>query len=195
MNDEAKQNLGVSADDGAVTRHVGPPNFSETPNSIELMLATIIIVAKTISGVLIYSIFIFVLLQVLMRYVFSLPLYWVEEFVKFQMSYLITIGAAAALVRNLHPRLSIITSLVPDRYQLPYELFLRIPTIALSIVFVFVGYNYALVNDWNSPALGVSYYWAYLSIPIGGIFIFIVLILDSINIVIFRRSFLANTQL
>lgn len=142
---------------------------------------------------LVYGIFAILLMQVLYRYVFSLPLYWVEELAKYMMVYTTMVGAAIAYRNEGHPRLTFLYHKIGRPGVLWYELALRVPVAAFLIVLVKVGYGYADVNSWiTSPGLQVSFFWPYMAIPIGAGCVLFVLLVDSLDIILHRRSWLMD---
>ncbi|WP_138471727.1 TRAP transporter small permease [Poseidonocella sp. HB161398] len=160
-------------------------------NGLERCLIRFCQVLDYLMSALIFAIFAILLLQVLSRYVFNLPLYWVEELAKYMMIYVTMIGAAIAYHREGHPRLTILYHRFGEPGRLWYELALRVPVAVLLGVLVKVGYGYAESNSWiTSPGLQVSFYWPFMGIPIGAACVLVVLALDSLDILFHRRSWL-----
>lgn len=144
---------------------------------------------------LVFGIFAILFLQVLYRYVFSFPLYWVEELAKYMMIYVTMIGAAIAYRREGHPRLTMIYHAIGTPGVMWYELVLRIPVALFLAVLIHIGLGYAEENSWiTSPGLQVSFFWPFMSIPIGAGCVLFLLALDSLDILLFRRSWLMDVN-
>lgn len=162
-------------------------------NGIETVLVLLCKVLTYLLSALAYGIFAVLFAQVLYRYVFSLPLYWVEELAKYLMIYVTTIGAAVAFRKEGHPRLQILYQAIGTPGRLWYELALRVPMALFLGMLVTVGYGYAQTNAWiMSPGLQISFFWPFMAIPIGAGICLVVLALDSLDILLYRRSWLMN---
>ena len=165
--------------------------MSGQDNVIEKILKGFIKSCNLLLSVFILFIFIFLFLQVLLRYVFHLPLYWVEELVKFMMIYVSTIGGAVALYREGHPKIIIFYQSIPEKARMYYEVFLRLFMMGFALVFLVAGWKYALSNWWMcTSAMEIPYFWPFLAMPVGGLCIFFILLMDNLNILIYKRSFL-----
>lgn len=162
-------------------------------NLIEKALIIGYWVLDKVLSIMLLTIFALLFAQVLFRYVFSMPIYWIEESVLYLMAYTTMIGCASAYRRYLHPQLVI----VYDRFKLPalfwYELLLRVPVMALMFVFTWHGYRYALANEWmKTSGLEISFFWPFFAVPLGGGITLLALLLDSLDIILHRRSWLMN---
>ena len=160
-------------------------------NVIERILKVILKGANAFLSIFILFIFGFLFLQVLLRYVFHLPLYWVEELVKFMMIYVSTIGGGTALFRAGHPKIILFYDSLPRKVKPYYEVFLRLFIMGFSLIFLVVGWNYAMGNWWmTTSAMEIPYFWPFLAMPLGGFITFLILFLDSLDILIYKRSYL-----
>ena len=111
--------------------------------------------------------------------------------VKFMMIYVSTIGGAVALYKEGHPKIILFCNSLPKKARLYYEVFIRLFMMGFAFVFMVVGLNYAIGNWWMcTSALEISYLWPFLAMPVGGLFIFLILLLDNMNIIIYKKSFL-----
>lgn len=165
-------------------------------NGLERIMVCFSQILNYLLSALVFGIFSILLLQVLYRYVFSLPLYWVEELAKYMMIYITMVGAAIAYRKEGHPRLSMIYHAIGRPGVIWYELVLRIPVAVFLIVLITVGLGYAETNSWiKSPGLQISFYWPFMSIPIGASCVLFLLVLDSIDILLFRRSWLMDVNM
>ncbi|MDR2390568.1 MAG: TRAP transporter small permease [Planctomycetota bacterium] len=162
-------------------------------NRIERILIFLFRGVNFLLGVMLLALFVMLFAQVLFRYAFSLPLYWVEETVLYLMVYITMLGCASAYRRYLHPRLVIIYGRFHPPRLFLYELILRLPVLMLMAVFVWYGYRYAAVNEWmRTSSLEISFFWPFFGIPFGAAVTLLALILDSADIIAYRRSWLMN---
>ncbi|MDR1179633.1 MAG: TRAP transporter small permease [Spirochaetales bacterium] len=82
-------------------------------------------VVKIIEKIAVFSflgICIMVFTQVLARYLFSSPIYWAEEFTLSVFSWVAFIGAALALRKSRHARITLLTSRMPDALRVKVEI-------------------------------------------------------------------------
>ncbi|SDJ39204.1 TRAP transporter small permease [Salipiger marinus] len=171
-----------------------PP--SPLPRSpVEHVLDLLDRLARGVLSLMILGIFGILLAQVLMRYVFSAPLYWAEELAKYLMVYVTSIGAAVAYRHYGHPRLMIVLGQLGPRAALWYDLVLRIPVAVFFVYFAHTGWTYAWANEWmTTPGLNVSFFWPFLAIPVGAGLVLAYLAFDTLNILIYRRSWLMEPE-
>ncbi len=164
-------------------------------NRIELLLIHINNIVEKILALFVLAIFFFLFLQVIFRYVLGLPLYWVEELVKYLMIYTTTIGGAIAYRRYGHPSIVIAYNAIGLPKRMYYEILLRLPVMGLMGVFTVIGYQYARANEWmTTSGMEVSFFWPFLGIPIGGGLILLVLVLDTADLLFYRRSWLMDVN-
>ena len=162
-------------------------------NLIERVLIVLYKVIDLALSIMLLSLFAMLFAQVVFRYLFSLPLYWVEESVLQLIVYITMLGCASAYRRYLHPQLVIIYGRFKPPWLFAYELLLRIPVFALMYVFTVYGYQYAKVNEWmRTSALEISYFWPFFGIPLGAGVTLLALTLDTLDIIFYRRSWLMN---
>jgi len=95
-------------------------------NRIERILRFTIEQLNKLLSALILLISLFLFMQVLFRYVFHFPLYWVEEVVKYLMIYVTTIGGGVAFYDSGHPRIIVFCNMLPQKIRPYYEIALRI---------------------------------------------------------------------
>ena len=91
---------------------------------------------EIISSGLLVAIVVLLLAGVISRYVFSLPVVWIDEVASLCFLWLAMLGSAIALDRNEHLRLTLFLHMLPERVQRFVEAFalLVIATFLLSLV-------------------------------------------------------------
>lgn len=158
---------------------------------IERLLEGIDVLLRLVLSGMVFGIFAVLFAQVMCRYVFSLPLYWSEELAKYLMVYVTTIGAAVAYRNYAHPHLMIVTAMLTGSWLKWYDLVLRIPILIFFSVFAYVGWHYAVSNEWmTTPGMQISFFWPFFAVPLGAAAVLVYLVLDTANILIYGRSWL-----
>ena len=123
---------------------------------------------EIISSALLVAIVVLLLAGVTSRYVFSLPVVWIDEVASLCFLWLAMLGSAIALDRNEHLRLTLFLYMLPERVQRFVEAFalLVIATFLLSLVAP--AFDYAM-EEWyiTTPALEVPNTFRAAAIPFG----------------------------
>ncbi len=121
-----------------------------------------------------FSMAILVAVQVFCRYILNSSLFWSEELARYMLVWLSFLGATVAYYRNLHPGVDTLTSRLPALGKRISSLLVHIITMALSIIMIISGTQFAwFVRMQISPALSINK-WIILSvIPISGTILFI----------------------
>lgn len=112
-----------------------------------------------------------VLLQVFFRFVIKNSLPWSEELARYIMIWLVMLSAGLAFDQNSHIGVDFIVDYITNpgfkKVVKVFSYFL----IGLFCVFI-ISWGYRLadsVSVQKSPAMRISMFWPYLSIPVGGI--------------------------
>ncbi|MDT8861008.1 TRAP transporter small permease [Alkalihalobacillus sp. MEB130] len=124
---------------------------------------------------------IFISMQVYARFVSGQSLAWSEEASRFLMVWLILLGTGIASKRGELMAVEIL----PDSVSLKLQKLIKVVVHCISILFfsilVFYGWELAKgVAIQTAPGIGISMFWAYVSVPVGAIFV----ILNTINSII-----------
>ncbi len=129
------------------------------------------------SAVLMVSIVVLLLAAVLSRYVFANSIVWIDEVVSTAFIWLTMIGAALAMHRNEHLRLSLMVDKLPARAQPYVHAFALTAVVAFLVALLPSAVEYAQ-EEWfiKSPALNLPNTYRVASIPFGlGVMLLIVL--------------------
>jgi tripartite ATP-independent transporter DctM subunit len=109
-----------------------------------------------------------ILVNVASRYVLSMPIIWADEIASLSFLWLAMVGAALAIDRNDHLRLTIFLHLFPERLRA------FVGTLALLLVAVFLvvmlrpAFEYAYEESYvTSPALGLPMTYRAAALPFG----------------------------
>lgn len=109
--------------------------------------------------------------QVLLRYVFGTALFLADELARYLLVWLGFLGGSLGLRAGAHIGVEVFCLLLPARGQRAAALVASTLIGAFLVVLTVMGA--ALLPDQFSqlsPGLGISMFWPYLAIPVGGFF-------------------------
>jgi len=142
--------------------------ITDLEQAVRRQLSALIMPLEVLSALLMIVIIGLLLTAVLTRYVFSQPLVWVDEIVSLSFIWVTMIGAALAMHRNEHLRLTIVVERLPKAWR-PY-----VQGFALASVgaFLIALIPYALEytqEEWviRTPALDMPNAFRVAAIPFG----------------------------
>jgi C4-dicarboxylate transporter DctQ subunit len=117
---------------------------------------------------------IIIILQVLLRYVFLYSLSWSEEVARYLMIWASFLGAGLAVKYGLHIGVEYVINLLPRGPKRAVGFAAKFSILFFLILFTVGGLQVAwALRDQDSPALLFSMFYAYLSAPVGGVFMII----------------------
>lgn len=147
-------------------------SFFAIARAIERVLDAFLLIAL---AVMLGSIFI----QVAGRYLFNAPPSWTEEVARFLIVWVTMIGSAAMLRRRGHIAVSVAVD------ALPWRLALAVGWLRDALILIMAGalanYGYAfavLGGRRESAALEIPMFYPFLAVPVGGVLIALLLLLD-----------------
>lgn len=109
-----------------------------------------------------------VLLAVVLRYVFNDPITWGEEFIVGLFTWMVFIGAAAALRSNMHIRIDVIGPILRNPRMNWLNTLTVLIGLAIIVTMLVASYDYVLQEVVvESPMLGVSKGWFAMAMPTG----------------------------
>ncbi|MGK7376949.1 TRAP transporter small permease [Planococcus sp. 1R117A] len=129
------------------------------------------------AAVLLIAVSLLTLLQVIMRYFFSLPLPWVEEAARYLMIFMIFIASAAALYRKEHLNIEILDFFLSDKNLKVLSIFHQIIVTLFTAVLAYVAYQFVMMQieiGQKSPALQLP-----MAAPMSAVFIGAILMMIS----------------
>ncbi|CDN56098.1 Putative TRAP-type C4-dicarboxylate transport system, fusion of small and large permease proteins (DctQ/dctM domains) [Neorhizobium galegae bv. officinalis bv. officinalis str. HAMBI 1141] len=134
---------------------------------------------EAIAAALLVGIIALLLVGVISRYVFSLPIVWIDEVASISFLWLAMLGSAMAVDRSEHLRLTLFVGMLPERVQGLAN------TLALLLMALFLGvmlrpaYEYAIEESYiTSAALNIPMSFRAAALPVG---VGLMLILAVIN--------------
>lgn len=96
---------------------------------------------------------------------------WSEEVVLSLMAYMAVLSAALAIRRKAHIRMTALDRYLPQKLVNFLDMFADLAVLALGIVMIVVGWNYAVKIGSRGSYISIpslSRFWMYLPIPLAG---------------------------
>jgi TRAP-type C4-dicarboxylate transport system permease small subunit len=110
--------------------------------------------------------------QIITRFVIERPAEWTEVLIRFSLIWMVFLGIAAAFRQGAMVCVDVLYRWSPAKFQRVLEWLVALVSLALLAVIVWVGWNYANRGKVQT-VIGledVSMFWAYLAMPVGGVF-------------------------
>jgi TRAP-type C4-dicarboxylate transport system permease small subunit len=115
-----------------------------------------------------------IIAQVFLRYLFLYSLSWSEEVARYLMIWASFLGASLAVKYGLHIGVEYVINLFPQGPKRAIALVAKTSVLFFLVLFTIGGLQVAwALRDQDSPALLFSMFYAYLSAPVGGVFMMI----------------------
>jgi tripartite ATP-independent transporter DctM subunit len=123
---------------------------------------------EVLSALLMLNITVLLLVGVISRYVFGRPIIWSDEVVSLSFIWLTMLGAAIAVYRNEHLRLSLFVDMLPERPRAFVHAFALVAVAALLVALIGPAIEYAR-EEWfiHTPALDMPNTFRVSSIAFG----------------------------
>jgi TRAP-type C4-dicarboxylate transport system permease small subunit len=116
---------------------------------------------------------------VLSRNLIGFSFSWSEELTRFLLVWLSMLGAAVLLRRDDHISLNLLQDRLGPRGRLVLSFLLRLLVLAFLVILVRQSWTAALARQvTHAPALGISLFWPYLALPVAGILMFFVTLVN-----------------
>jgi TRAP-type C4-dicarboxylate transport system permease small subunit len=135
------------------------------------------VIVSSLSGM-----FVSILLQVIMRYIFGKPLLWSEEVARYLFVYFSLIGISYAIRENCHIRMVAVVNLLPAKVQTIISIVINL---ILAVLFLWIApQSIPFLKTQmaiNATATEIPMFFVYIVLPIGFIMSGIRLILKSIE--------------
>ncbi len=123
-----------------------------------------------LAGSLVLTVFVVVLLQVVMRYLFQRPNPWSEELSRFGFIWLSMLGAALAVELRTHFVFDQLVGRLRPKLQTLVRICSTAFVVALAVGLIVFGLDLVvLASSQRSPALNLPISWVYASVPVAGL--------------------------
>lgn len=126
-----------------------------------------------IASFMLIGVVIITVVNVIFRFVFNSPILWAEEVSLAFYVWLVFIGASSTMKRNGHIGIGFFVEKMSPVVQNIFNV-LRIATMYFIFVYVFIYLGTKFTTQAIlkvTPALGISYQWIDVAVPIGGVFL------------------------
>jgi TRAP-type C4-dicarboxylate transport system permease small subunit len=118
-----------------------------------------------------------VFIQVFNRFVLQTPLAWSEDLAMLLFQWVVFVGVALGVKRMRHFGIELVVRQFSEHWRHRIELVAPLVMLVVAVVMIFQGYAILTLNiNRTFATMDLSYTWAFLPIPVGGILIIIYLI-------------------
>lgn len=130
------------------------------------------------------AMFLILLAQVIMRYVFSRPLTWSEEAARFIFAYVSFIGISYAYRQKGHIRMEVVVNLFPQAVRRGLEVLINLGTIALFCYMIPFSFRFIGIQAGvKATATHIPMSIVYTALPLGMALSCVRLLISSLRIV------------
>jgi TRAP-type C4-dicarboxylate transport system permease small subunit len=130
-----------------------------------------------VCAILIVALAVVVFIQVFNRFILQTPLAWSEDLAMLLYQWVVFVGASLGVKRMRHFGIELVVRQFPERWRHRSELLPPLVMLIVAVVMVVQGYNILTLNmNRIYSTMNLSYVWAFLPIPLGGILIIVYLI-------------------
>jgi TRAP-type transport system small permease protein len=113
---------------------------------------------------------IIILASIFYRYVLSDSLMWSGEVGRYLCIWIGFLSASAAIRERMHIGLEVVVQKAPPRFRWSMRLISDAAVMIFLVVVAVLGFKLALAQvKQTSPALMISMFWAYLSVPVSAV--------------------------
>lgn len=130
------------------------------------------------------AMFLILLAQVIMRYVFSRPLTWSEEAARFIFVYVSFIGISYAYRQKGHIRMEVVVNLFPQAVRRGLEVLINLGTIALFCYMIPFSFRFIGIQAGvKATATHIPMSIVYTALPLGMALSCVRLLISSLRII------------
>ena len=110
--------------------------------------------------------------QIITRFVLEQPAEWSEILIRFSLIWMVFMGIAAAFRQGAMVSVDVLYRWSPPRIRRVLDWVVCGAALLLVVIIIWWGWAYALRGQAQSMAglENVSMFWAYLAMPVGGVF-------------------------
>jgi TRAP-type C4-dicarboxylate transport system permease small subunit len=115
--------------------------------------------------------------QIFMRYVVRQSTSWSEPILQMAIIYMVYLGAAVTFRRGALVAIDLLLETARGPLKRAVNLFVFLACLVLVLHMVWYGWQMTMRAQFNvNPTLGISMSWAFLAIPLGGVFALIAVV-------------------
>ncbi|AOG23898.1 TRAP transporter small permease [Acidovorax sp. RAC01] len=110
--------------------------------------------------------------QIVMRFVLEQPAEWTEVLIRFSLIWMVFLAIPAAFRQGAMVSVDVLYRWSPPRVRRVLDWVVALAALALIAIIIWYGWDYAQRGGVQSMAglESVSMFWAYLAMPVGGLF-------------------------
>ncbi len=110
--------------------------------------------------------------QIITRFILETPAEWTEVLIRFSLIWMVFLGIPHAFRVGAMVSVDVLYRWSGQRMKRVLDFFVAAAALVLVAVLVWVGWQYAVRGQVQSMMglEGVSMFWAYLALPVGGVF-------------------------
>ncbi|MDH4426831.1 MAG: TRAP transporter small permease [Acidovorax sp.] len=110
--------------------------------------------------------------QIVMRFVLEQPAEWTEVLIRFSLIWMVFLAIPAAFRQGAMVSVDVLYRWSPPRVRRVLDWVVALAALALIGIIIWYGWDYARRGGVQSMAglESVSMFWAYLAMPVGGLF-------------------------
>lgn len=129
---------------------------------------------KKLCSILLMVMTAIIVIQVFYRYIIGTSLSWSEEIARYIFIWIIMLGASIGVKESFHVAVTIIVQKLSEKARCTVDTILNLLLGIVGLIMTFYGYSLArTVAIQLSPAVRISMFWVYLSVPVSGVLIII----------------------
>jgi TRAP-type C4-dicarboxylate transport system permease small subunit len=130
-----------------------------------------------VCAILMVALAVVVFIQVFNRFILQTPLAWSEDLAMLLYQWVVFVGASLGVKRMRHFGIELVVRQFPEGWRHRIELATPLVMLVVAVVMVVQGYNILTLNmNRIYSTMNLSYVWAFLPIPLGGVLIIAYLI-------------------
>jgi TRAP-type C4-dicarboxylate transport system permease small subunit len=139
-------------------------------------------VVEWVCAALVVALSVVVFLQVFNRFVLQTPLAWSEDLAMLLFQWVAFLGAAVGVKRWRHFGIELVVRALPERTRARVDLVVPIVMGLVAVTMITQGLTLMDVNrNRTYPTMDLSYFWAYLPIPLSGALMVLYLIQQEVR--------------
>lgn len=127
------------------------------------------------------------------RYVLSIPVVWIDEAASISFLWLAMLGAAIAIDRNEHLRLTLFVGMLPEKWRGPVHAFGLLVVATFLLVMTWPAIDYVIEESYvTTAALNISASWRVSAIAFGIIAMLALVLSYAVRVCSFRDLVMAG---
>ncbi len=128
-------------------------------------------IEEIIAGTFFVVIVTAVAVGVFFRYVLDNPIPWTNELATIAFVWVVFVGASAALKREMHIGIDVVTQLLPLNLRRVVAILVNLAILWILKSFIIDGLQFAIAAQVKlTPIFRLPYTWIDLAVPVGGVF-------------------------